>query len=92
MARRRTLGSHLPPLTIHTAHQLMRELGAHGDPDHPDYELQRARVVAAIYRQLPSGHVKSIERATAIFNTFRRRPDLIPGALPSNPAIGYGSD
>lgn len=91
MARRRTPGSNLPPLTMNEAHQLMREIGAHGDPEHPDYELHRSRVVDAIFLQLPAGHVKTIERAAAIFDVFRKSPQLIPGALPPHPATGYGS-
>lgn len=78
MVRRRAASDDLPPMTMDQAHAVMRELGEHGDPNDPRYEQVRERVIEAIFRRLPPGHVKSRERAAAIFNVLRKRPDLVP--------------
>lgn len=81
---RRAGGKSLPPMSMDEAHRVMREIGEAHNPDDPRYAQVKARVVDAIYRTLPGVNLKTIERATGIYNVFRTRPALIPGPLPSS--------
>ena len=83
MVRRRAASDDLPPMTMDQAHAVMRQLGEVGDPEHPRYQQVRERVIEAIYKKLPPGHLKTRERASALFDVFRKRPDLVPCPPPS---------
>jgi hypothetical protein len=68
-------------MTRDEAHAVMREIGAARDLRDPRYEQVRQRVVEAFM----TAHYPRIDREHAgrIFDVFRRRPDLLPDAPPS---------
>lgn len=80
------------PMTIAEVHRRMREIGARGNPDDPEYAQIRSAVIETISRNKPPGVPMDEERAAKIFEVFRRNPALIPTPPPTRPSTGYGSD